>query len=110
MKRFLTHLALAVTALMTLMSCNEAKRKKALLPNISGKAGEVVIVIDKGAWEGVVGSTLRDTLAADCPFLPQKERGFVPLRNQRNSSQFSIKSSATWRKAPIQQTRLPLVT
>ena len=29
MKRFLTHLALAVTALMTLMSCNEAKRKKA---------------------------------------------------------------------------------
>lgn len=80
MKRFLTHLALAVTALMTLMSCNEAKRKKALLPNISGKAGEVVIVIDKGAWEGVVGSTLRDTLAADCPFLPQKE----PLYNLVN--------------------------
>lgn len=80
MKRFLTHLALAVTALITLMSCNEAKRKKALLPNISGKAGEVVIVIDKGAWEGVVGSTLRDTLAADCPFLPQKE----PLYNLVN--------------------------
>ena len=73
MKRFFTYLILAITAVMVLTSCSEAKRKKALLPNISGKAGEVIIVIDKAAWEGVVGSTLRDTLAADCPFLPQRE-------------------------------------
>lgn len=73
MKRFFTYLVLAITAVMVLTSCSEAKRKKALLPNISGKAGEVIIVIDKAAWEGVVGSTLRDTLAADCPFLPQRE-------------------------------------
>lgn len=73
MKRFFTYLILAITAVMLLTSCSEAKRKKALLPNISGKAGEVIIVIDKAAWEGVVGSTLRDTLAADCPFLPQRE-------------------------------------
>jgi hypothetical protein len=51
----------------------EASRKKALLPNISGKAGEVIVVINKGDWEGAVGTTLRDTLAQDCPFLPQKE-------------------------------------
>ena len=73
MKRFFTYLILAITAVILLTSCSEAKRKKALLPNISGKAGEVIIVIDKAAWEGVVGSTLRDTLAADCPFLPQRE-------------------------------------
>jgi hypothetical protein len=73
MKRFLTYLALAAVTVMTIASCSEEKRKKALLPNISGKAGEVVIVIDKGAWEGVVGTTLRDTLAADCPYLPQRE-------------------------------------
>jgi hypothetical protein len=73
MKRILTYLALAAMAVMTLASCSEEKKKKALLPNISGKAGEVVIVIDKGAWEGIVGTTLRDTLAADCPFLPQRE-------------------------------------
>ena len=73
MKRILTYAALAVMAVLTLASCSEEKRKKALLPNISGKAGEVIIVIDKGAWEGEVGITLRDTLAADCPFLPQAE-------------------------------------
>ena len=72
MKRILTYLILALAAL-SLISCSEAKRKQALLPNISGKAGEVIVVIDKGQWEGVVGTTLRDSLACDCPFLPQKE-------------------------------------
>ena len=52
---------------MTVISCSSDKRKKALLPNISGHAGEVVVVVDKGDWEGAVGTTLRDTLAQDCP-------------------------------------------
>lgn len=72
MKRIISLLALAVT-MLALISCNETSRKKALLPNISGKAGEVIVVINKGDWEGAVGTTLRDTLAKDCPFLPQKE-------------------------------------
>ena len=72
MKRIISLLALAA-ALLALVSSNEAARKKALLPNISGKAGEVIVVINKGDWEGAVGTTLRDTLAQDCPFLPQKE-------------------------------------
>lgn len=73
MKRFLTYLAVAVTAVLTIASCSEEKRKKVLLPNISGKAGEVIVVIDKGLWEGSIGTVLRDTLTADCPFLPQRE-------------------------------------
>lgn len=77
MKRYLKYLVAAVTAVLTIASCNEEKRKKALLPNISGKAGEVIVVIDKGLWEGSVGTVLRDTLTADCPFLPQRE----PLYN-----------------------------
>jgi hypothetical protein len=72
MKRILTCLTFALTAMMAL-SCSESKRKEALLPNISGKAGEVIVVIDKGQWEGSVGTTLRDSLACDCPFLPQRE-------------------------------------
>ena len=72
MKRILSYLALAM-ALIAMVSCSESKRKQALLPNISGKAGEVVVVIDKGQWEGAVGTTLRDTLACECPFLPQRE-------------------------------------
>lgn len=58
---------------LALISCSEDKRKKALLPNISGHAGEVIVVIDKGDWEGTVGTTLRDTLGQDCKFLPQRE-------------------------------------
>lgn len=72
MKRIISLLTLAVS-LFALISCNEASRKKALLPNISGKAGEVIVVINKGDWEGALGTTLRDTLAQDCPFLPQRE-------------------------------------
>ena len=47
MKRFLTYLVVAVTAVLTIASCSEDKRKKALLPNISGKAGEVIVVIER---------------------------------------------------------------
>ncbi len=72
MKRILTYLAMAAATLL-LISCNENKRREALLPNISGKAGEVIVVIDKGQWEGAVGTALRDSLACDCPFLPQRE-------------------------------------
>lgn len=80
MKRYLIYLVAAVTAVLAITSCSEEKRKKALLPNVSGKAGEVIVVIDKGLWEGSVGTVLRDTLTADCPFLPQRE----PLYNLVN--------------------------
>ena len=46
MKRILT---LAFTAL-TLLSCGN--RREALLPNVSGKAGEVIVVMSKTDWEG----------------------------------------------------------
>lgn len=65
-------MAIALAAL-AMISCNSNKTRKALLPNISGKAGEVLVVIDKGYWEGAVGTALRDSLAADCPYLPQRE-------------------------------------
>lgn len=80
MKRFLKYFAVIAAALMALTSCNEEKKRAALLPNISGKAGEVVIVIDKANWEGAAGTALRDSLACDCPFLPQRE----PLYNLVN--------------------------
>lgn len=72
MKRLLTIAIFMITA-MTVISCSSEKRRKALLPNISGHAGEVIVVVDKGDWEGAVGTTLRDTLGQDCPFLPQRE-------------------------------------
>ena len=77
MKRLLMHLALAATALITLSSCSQEQRKKALLPNISGKAGEVIVVIGQNDWEGAVGTVLRDSLTCDFPQLPQREPLFT---------------------------------
>ena len=64
MKRFFTYCAVALVAILAI-SCNESKRRKALLPNISGKPGEVIVVINKGDWEGTIGNVLRDSLACD---------------------------------------------
>lgn len=75
MKRFLTYSAIILVALLAI-SCNSQKTRKALLPNISGKPGEVIVVINKGDWEGSLGNTLRDSLACDFPFLPQREPMF----------------------------------
>ena len=77
MKRFLTSLVLAVMSVLTLVSCSEEKRRKALLPNISGKSGEVVVVIGQNDWEGAVGTVLRDSLSCDFPQLPQREPLFT---------------------------------
>ena len=46
---------------------------KALLPNVSGKAGEVIVVIDRESWEGNLGNEVRGLLARDCEYLPQRE-------------------------------------
>lgn len=72
MKRLFTYCTIAILALCAI-SCNEQKTRKALLPNISGKPGEVIVVINKGDWEGTLGTVLRDSLACDFPFLPQRE-------------------------------------
>ncbi|MCM1178533.1 MAG: DUF4837 family protein [Clostridium sp.] len=72
MKQFLSIMAFAAL-LFSFQSCKEGTRKKALLPTISGKAGEVIVVISKGEWESSAGVELRELLATDCPFLPQKE-------------------------------------
>lgn len=49
------------------------KGTKALLPNVSGKAGEVIVVVEKSYWEGTLGDEVRGLLAADFPLLPQRE-------------------------------------
>ena len=71
MKHIFPLLAAIAVALAT-VSCS-CSPKKALLPTISGKAGEVIVVINKTDWEGAIGNELRELLASDCPFLPQRE-------------------------------------
>lgn len=82
MKRFFV----LATALLALVGCGG--NGKGLLPNVSGKAGEVVLVIEKEAWEGNLGAEVRGLLAADCPYLAQREPMFnvvnVPVGNFNN--------------------------
>ena len=61
---------LILASILALAGC---KNTKALLPNVSGKAGEIIVVIDKDDWEGSLGSDVRELLASDCPWLAQKE-------------------------------------
>jgi len=44
-----------------------------VLPNISGGAGEVLVVMDKFLWEGQAGERLKDILKEEFPGLPQSE-------------------------------------
>ena len=69
MKRICILLSLILTVAV---SCKDGRRK-ALLPNVSGKAGEIVVVMERTDWEGAPGSEIRGLLAGDCPFLPQRE-------------------------------------
>ena len=65
-------MALFAAALLTLVSCGNKSTKK-LLPSVSGKAGEILVVMDKTPWEGEPGNAVRDLLACDCPYLATRE-------------------------------------
>ena len=88
MKRIIRNLALACAAVLALASCHQEKTKKALLPNITGTAGEVIVVIGQNDWEGAVGTVLRDSLSREFPQLPQRE----PMFNLVNVPQAAFTS------------------
>lgn len=46
---------------------------KVLLPSVSGKAGEIVVIIDKDNWEGDLGDKTRELLTSPVPYLAQSE-------------------------------------
>lgn len=74
MKKIFTKICLAAIVLMAVISC---KNSKALMPNISGKAGEVIVVIDRDSWQGNLGNAIRELLAADCPYIVPREPMFT---------------------------------
>ncbi len=76
--KYLRFFAFAALAAI-LVSCGDGK-KRSLLPNVSGKAGEVLVVIEREGWEGNLGTAIRETLAMDTPYLAQRE----PLFNLSN--------------------------
>ena len=74
---FFKSAVLLLLSALVLTACNrKPKDREQYLPNITGNAGEVLVVINKGYWEGELGSTLREILAGEYPFLPQREAVF----------------------------------
>lgn len=66
MKRFLPFLA----AMCLLAAC---KGGAPLLPSVSGKAGEVLVVMEKAQWDDALGAATRELLATECPYLALSE-------------------------------------
>lgn len=66
-----------LTALfLTILALAGCKGTATLLPNVSGKAGEVVVVMDRENWEGELGNQTRELLAGDVPYFVMQEQLF----------------------------------
>jgi len=70
---FITSVLLALTGCDTTVKTSDAGR---ILPNITGGAGEVLVVVDKYIWDGSTGELLKDLLQEEFPGLPQSEPMF----------------------------------
>ncbi|MFC2104745.1 DUF4837 family protein [Bacteroidota bacterium] len=70
------NLILSVTVLAIFLSSCKDKDQSRLLPNVTGKSGEVVLVIDPSLWSSNVGTELKKKLRQAHPALPQVEPMF----------------------------------
>ena len=73
MKKYLFFLSMALVALI-FSSCNG--KKGVFTPTSSGRAYEILVVVDHALWERPAGRALYDVLDTDVPGLPQSERSF----------------------------------
>ncbi|MGB1307413.1 MAG: DUF4837 family protein, partial [Oceanihabitans sp.] len=78
-KNIIMHKILSLTVVMLLfLSCNNDKpSNKKILSQSSGNLHNVSVVIDNELWDGVIGETIRDVLAAPIYGLPQDEPMFT---------------------------------
>lgn len=68
---------LLLTVLLLIVSCKSSNEsRRGMLPNVGGSTGEVVVVIDKAKWDGMLGDKLREVLMAPVEGLPQAEPMF----------------------------------
>lgn len=67
--------AVTVFTLIALQACKENTTR--VLPPVSGKAGEIAVVSTRAQWEAEPGTTIRSILAAEYPYLPQREPAYT---------------------------------
>lgn len=94
--------SLIAACILLLSSCNTSTQPS--LPNVSGSAGEVVVVMGKANWDGAIGEALKDIYLREYSILPQPEPSFdlihIPpdafnniFRQNRNIIMLNIESS-----------------
>jgi hypothetical protein len=84
----------------TLVSCNNSGNT-GLSKNVTGRAGELIVVISEEAWEGKPGKLLRETLAQEHLALPQDEPLFDLVKVQHEGFKSIFKTTRN-----IVQTRI----
>lgn len=67
---------LSVIAITVLLSACKEQDSTALLPNVTGKSGEVVLVIEPSLWSSDTGKEFKKMLSQTHPALPQPEPVF----------------------------------
>ena len=104
----------AIIVILTALCCSCGDNALQLKPNVTGKTGEVIVVLDKAYWESGVGEALRATIGAEYPALPQEESLFTLLnvapisftrifRVHRNVVTFEISPEHTEAKMAIRR-------
>ena len=78
----LTPLSISLAILCLTTACKDGPAR---LPNSSGKAGQVAIVMDKPNWEGELGASFGAVLAAEYPYLPLPEPMFTLINVPHNA-------------------------
>lgn len=75
MKRTFYQILLTLLIGVVVVSCNQGST--VMHKNVTGKAGEMVVVISKDYWNGTPGQTIRDVMAQPQAGLPQEEPLFT---------------------------------
>lgn len=55
---------------------NSSRRSKGLLPPASGKAGDIIVVMDSAKWKGEIGEKIKEIFRAEVGGLPREESMF----------------------------------
>ena len=72
MKKYIVFIVLSVV----IFSCKPGDRRKSLLPNPTGKAGEITVIMNQEKYKGETGIALQKVMMSEYPALPQSEPMF----------------------------------
>lgn len=64
---------LIIVVLLASCSGNDEKSNSRLLPKATGRAGEMIIIMDSTQWAGEVGAALKETFREEVKGLPREE-------------------------------------